>query len=522
MARSRPSCAASSTSASRCRSRTRRSGCAARPAVANGDRNSTVANFYFGGFGNNYVDDKAVKRYREYDSLPGFGIDEVSALDFVREMGEWNLPPYVFESAGTPGLYLTWLRPSLFAAGLWSDPGNTSLRKHYASVGGQVDLYFSVLHRYDMTLSAGYAVGLPRLAARGQRVDDLAQDHVAASTPDDTVAVTRLRGRPVAGASRFSSSSSTSTVTSSCRLRMVLGVVACGAVIAAVSYAINAVVMAMLGVDAMTLRALCRSGRRGAAESRGGRRADSHASHRLPGRRRDLRLRGRHRVRDGREPVFPACDPGRRHRDLDRARVRHGIHARRRHGDLRHHGAGAARACAAVPRMIDMLPGFALAVVLHMGYNHLSDWPRVSAVVSLLLLAPLLYAVFRYGETALGDWLGQGFDADAEMLELINSGRLSDSPVGRYLTKLKGRFRGPVVADLLCYLRVYTELALRAKGMLLMRESGFDVPIDEATQAKFEELHYLETSIGKTGLRALKPIRHVSDKELWQLNALRE
>ena len=130
--------------------------------------------------------------------------------------------------------------------------------------------------------------------------------------------------------------------------------------------------------------------------------------------------------------------------------------------------------------------------------------------------------MFRYGETALGDWIGQGFDADAEMLELINSGRLSDSPVGRYLTKLKDRFRGPVVADLLCYLRVYTELALRAKGMLLMRESGFDVPMDEATQAKFEELRYLMTSIGKTGLRALKPIRRISDKELWQLNVLRE
>ena len=72
------------------------------------------------------------------------------------------------------------------------------------------------------------------------------------------------------------------------------------------------------------------------------------------------------------------------------------------------------------------------------------------------------------------------------------------------------------------YLRVYTELALRAKGMLLMRESGFDVPMDEATHAKFEELHYLETSLGKTGLRALKPMRHISDKELWQLNVLRE
>ena len=73
---------------------------------ANGDRNSTVANFYFGGFGNNYVDDKSIKRYREYSSFPGFGIDEISALSFVREMVELNVPPYVFESAGTPSLYL--------------------------------------------------------------------------------------------------------------------------------------------------------------------------------------------------------------------------------------------------------------------------------------------------------------------------------------------------------------------------------------------------------------------------------
>jgi hypothetical protein len=126
---------------------------------ANGDHNSTVANFYFGGFGNNYVDDKAVKRYREYSSFPGFEIDEISALSFVREMVEWNAPPIVFESVGSPGFYLTWLRPSVFAAALWSDPGNASRRKDYASIGAQADLSFSILHRYDMTLSVGYAVG---------------------------------------------------------------------------------------------------------------------------------------------------------------------------------------------------------------------------------------------------------------------------------------------------------------------------------------------------------------------------
>src|SRR5262249_55559236 len=67
--------------------------------VANGDRSNVAANFYFGSFQNNYVDDKEVKRYRNYDSLPGFGIDQISALNFVRELAEVNLPQYVFESA---------------------------------------------------------------------------------------------------------------------------------------------------------------------------------------------------------------------------------------------------------------------------------------------------------------------------------------------------------------------------------------------------------------------------------------
>jgi hypothetical protein len=106
------------------------------------------------------------------------------------------------------------------------------------------------------------------------------------------------------------------------------------------------------------------------------------------------------------------------------------------------------------------------------------------------------------------------------MLDLINSGRLSDSPVGAYLHTLKDKFKGTVLADILCFLRLYTELALRAKGILMMRESGFDVPIDDETRAKFEEMRYLERSIGRTGLIALQPVLHMSHKDLWQLYML--
>jgi protease PrsW len=166
------------------------------------------------------------------------------------------------------------------------------------------------------------------------------------------------------------------------------------------------------------------------------------------------------------------------------------------------------------------LPGFVFAAALHSIFNHFFFSPLISTAGIAVLLPVLLHLAFSRSEAAMGRWLGKGFDADTEMLELINSGRLTDSPVGRYLHQLKQKFEGAVVADLLCYLRLHTELALRAKGILMMRENGFDMPVDAATRERFAEMRYLEKSIGRTALKALQPMLHMSHKDLWQLYML--
>jgi RsiW-degrading membrane proteinase PrsW (M82 family) len=166
------------------------------------------------------------------------------------------------------------------------------------------------------------------------------------------------------------------------------------------------------------------------------------------------------------------------------------------------------------------LPGLLLAIVLHSAFNHMFLSPKLSTLTVLLALPPLLYAVFMRSERAVGEWLGRGFDRDAEMIGLIESGRFSEAPVGRYLTTLRDRFEGPIVADLLCYLRVHTELAMRAKGVLMLRESGFPVKLDEATRDRLAELRYLEKSIGRTGMLALRPLVNASRKDVWQIQLL--
>ena len=169
-----------------------------------------------------------------------------------------------------------------------------------------------------------------------------------------------------------------------------------------------------------------------------------------------------------------------------------------------------------------LAPALCLAYAVHSLYNHALLPPIYQTFVVLVALPALLVLVFRQSEKSVGNWLGSGFDADAQLLELLNSGQLGDSPLGKYLATLKRKFRGPVVADILCYIRLYTELALRAKGILMMRENGFEAPVDQPTRDKFTEMTYLEGSIGKTGQMALRPVLHITRKDLWQMYLLKE
>ncbi len=168
------------------------------------------------------------------------------------------------------------------------------------------------------------------------------------------------------------------------------------------------------------------------------------------------------------------------------------------------------------------VPGLLAALVAHSAFNHFFLAPVISSLVVFVVFPALLMMVFTQSEKATRKWLGVGFDADAEILSMIISGNLSQTKVGMYLATLQERFPPEVVVDLLCYLRLYLELAIQAKGILMLRESGFEVPPELDIGGKFEELKFLETSIGKTGQLALAPFVRKENRELWQLQTLQQ
>jgi len=171
-------------------------------------------------------------------------------------------------------------------------------------------------------------------------------------------------------------------------------------------------------------------------------------------------------------------------------------------------------------RLYLVLPGLCVAVVLHSLYNHFVLHPVLATALIVLVLPALTIAVFERSERATNAWLGTGFDADQELLRAVRTGQVSGTPVGRYIATLKSRFPAEVIVDMMCLLRLRAELAIRAKGVLMMREAGFDAAPDPLVKDKFQELAYLERSIGRTGLRALQPFVHTSTRDLWQLTVL--
>jgi hypothetical protein len=116
------------------------------------------ANFFFGGFGNNWIDHGEIRRYREYYAFPGAPLNGIGGRNFVRSLVEWTLPPLRFAGAGTPGFYLSFLRPAVFAGGLLTNMDDAAIRRQAATMGGQVDLRFTMLSSLDLTLSVGAGV----------------------------------------------------------------------------------------------------------------------------------------------------------------------------------------------------------------------------------------------------------------------------------------------------------------------------------------------------------------------------
>jgi hypothetical protein len=122
-----------------------------------GNRSDAFAQFFFGGFGNNWVDYREIQQFRNTESFPGIDINSVGGANYGKVQAEWVSPPLRFRRVGIPSFYLRWADLSLFATGLSTNVDDAAARRTLASVGAQLDVRLITLSHLESTLSVGYA-----------------------------------------------------------------------------------------------------------------------------------------------------------------------------------------------------------------------------------------------------------------------------------------------------------------------------------------------------------------------------
>jgi hypothetical protein len=160
-------------------------------------------------------------------------------------------------------------------------------------------------------------------------------------------------------------------------------------------------------------------------------------------------------------------------------------------------------------------------VIIHGAFNSFIISPIAFTLIQLTVTPLLFYIVFLSSENQLKSWLELSLESNYELLTAINEGMLLETKVGVYLQSLKSKFSPLVLADLLCYIRLFIELSMFAKGLLIMKEVGIHAAIIEEIKSKLDEIKYLEKKIGFTGKLAVQPIVY-SEKGIVWINDLLE
>ncbi len=168
------------------------------------------------------------------------------------------------------------------------------------------------------------------------------------------------------------------------------------------------------------------------------------------------------------------------------------------------------------------LPGLTVAVVLHSIFNHFHISPILSTAVTLLILPTLLFLLFERNTVKIHNFLESDFATHKKLLHQIEHGEFTGCEAGRFLLDLQQRVAGPVINEMVFYFRLHTELVISAERLLLAREQGIEIRIGEETMSKIEQMHALESHIGKAGLRTLRPHLHFSSTEMWEIHLLEE
>lgn len=172
------------------------------------------------------------------------------------------------------------------------------------------------------------------------------------------------------------------------------------------------------------------------------------------------------------------------------------------------------------PFGLSLLLGALTAILIHGCFNALTVYPVLATVFIVVVIPVSLILSFQYNENSIRKWLEMEFDTEVALLRMIRQGKFSETRAGNYLVSIRNSYPAEVVFDLYCFISLYTELSIKAKSVMMLRENDFIVHTDPTIADKLKELKSLRKQIGRSGYLAISPVLRMKQKDLWKLTLL--
>ena len=168
------------------------------------------------------------------------------------------------------------------------------------------------------------------------------------------------------------------------------------------------------------------------------------------------------------------------------------------------------------------LPGYLIAVAIHVAFNHFPDRPLV-AMMGAIILAPIaLIGIFHFGTTEAQRWLAVEYAEHKSQLDTLRSGAWPDSVAGRKIAALAQRLDAESAKRVRRYWELQTWLVVEAEETMIEEAEG-TVELDpEQVRAAFHELDGLGRALGRSTLTAVKALLPFSRNDYWEVSELKE
>jgi RsiW-degrading membrane proteinase PrsW (M82 family) len=168
------------------------------------------------------------------------------------------------------------------------------------------------------------------------------------------------------------------------------------------------------------------------------------------------------------------------------------------------------------------MPGYFVAVGLHIVFNQFPDRPMLAMMGAALFAPVAIMAIFHFGTAEAERWLAAECAAHQAQLDALKAGKWPDSPSGGKVKALAERLPPETATRIRRYWELQAWLVVQAEETMIGEAAG-DASFDkDQVRAALAELQGLKRALGRSTFTALKALLPFSRNDYWEVSELRQ